>query len=399
MRLCILVVVVALTGSTLLARAQSGPAAPQPYARINRATINYFGPGREATADIGGPEIKIGVLVPLQGPQKEEGRTLVQAAQMALEDAPPNPLPGHRVILAVRDATGPWGRASGEIVKLVFDDDAVALVTGADGSVAHLAEQVGNRDGVPTLTLASDNSTTETNIPWLFRVSPSDADQARAFAQNIYSERRLHRVLLVSSRDHDGRVGSQAFQEAARRLAVPSPDQMEISTSAGDAESIAARIKATAPEAIVLWTESETAAQVLARIPPRLNNTPVYLCRKAASGSIRPAGETSKGEGKTESSLHGGLWVAALSDDVDPQLRKAFDRRYVARTGALPSREAYELYDAVGLVIQAVREVGPNRARVRDWLAGTSNFQGLSGIISFDGAGNNRAAVALVRLP
>jgi hypothetical protein len=56
------------------------------------------------------------------------------------------------------------------------------LITSANGGIAHQAEQVSNRLGVPILTLASDATTTEVKMPWLYRLGPSDVDQARMFA-------------------------------------------------------------------------------------------------------------------------------------------------------------------------------------------------------------------------
>jgi len=64
----------------------------------------------------------------------------------------------------------------------------------------------------------------------------------------------------------------------------------------------------------------------------------------------------------------------------------------------VPSLAAAEVYDAVRLLAAGLREAGPNRARLRDRLAKVSNFAGASGIISFDGAGNNQAEVALTPL-
>ncbi len=185
-------VAVAFLAATTAANAQSDSPTTPPYAAINREAINYAGPGRETARDLPGPEIKLGLLVPLQGPRQAAGEALRAAAQMALEDEAANPLPGgRRLALVVRDETGLWGRASSEIVRLVFDDRVVALLTSPEGTAAHLAEQVGNRVGVPVLTLASDSTTTQINIPWLFRIVPNDAAQARAFATNIYRERAL----------------------------------------------------------------------------------------------------------------------------------------------------------------------------------------------------------------
>src|SRR5208282_4875513 len=70
----------------------SAQAPPEPYAAIPRGAVNYLGPGRDAHHDLQGPEIKIGFLAPLTGPHQDEGKALLQAALLAIEDEAASPL-------------------------------------------------------------------------------------------------------------------------------------------------------------------------------------------------------------------------------------------------------------------------------------------------------------------
>jgi ABC-type branched-subunit amino acid transport system substrate-binding protein len=56
------------------------------------------------------------------------------------------------------------------------------------------------------------------------------------------------------------------------------------------------------------------------------------------------------------------------------------------------------MYDAVRMIAASLRLAGPNRARLRDSLAALGQYQGVSGFVAFDGAGNNRAEVSLTPL-
>ena len=403
-----LVVLASFTFAVAL-RAQTDAKAQQPYAAVNRAAIGYAGPGRETAHDLPGPEIKIGLLAPLQGPRKAEGEALRQAALLALEDEAGNPLPeGRRLALVVRDETGLWGRGASEIVRLVFDDRAVALVTSPEGNVAHLAEQVGNRVGVPVLTLSSDSTTTQINIPWLFRLVPNDAVQAQTIAEDIYRQRAFQKVLLITEHNHDGRVGQEEFEKAARALNASPPASIVIEGNPLDPDAV---VKASENmETVVLWTGPETAAKLVPRMREALPARPIYLCRKAAqmaledqaaSGHCRTCSHKTIGPSSTSlpssDQESGGIWVVSARPG-QPTARTEFERRYEARTGTVPSLAAAEVYDAVRLLAAGLRQSGPNRARLRDRLAKVSNFAGASGIISFDGAGNNQAEVALTPL-
>jgi branched-chain amino acid transport system substrate-binding protein len=407
--LCLSLVLLAILASAGPTCAQTDSKAQQPYAAINREAIGYAGPGRETAHDLPGPEIKIGLLAPLQGPRKAEGEALRQAAQMALEDEAGKPLPGgRRLAVVVRDETGLWGRGSSEIVRLVFDDQAVALITSPEGNAAHLAEQVGNRVGVPVLTLSSDSTTTQINIPWLFRIVPNDAVQTRIFAEEIYRKRAFQKVLLITERNHDGRVGGEEFDKAARALNASPPASIVIEANPLDPDAV---VKASENmEAVVLWTGPETVAKLVPRMREALPSRPIYLCRKAAQMAFEDQAArghcrtcSHKTIGPSPSSFpssdqqSGSIWVVSARPG-QPAARTEFEQRYEARTGTAPSLAAAEIYDAVRLIAAGLRKSGPNRARLRDSLAKVSDFAGVSGNISFDGAGNNQAEIALAPL-
>ena len=385
-----------LAGSPAAAQTDSAP--PKPYASINRDAVRYFGPGRGAAYDLAGNSVTIGIMLPLEGERTAEGRMLLQAAQLALEEEAANPLPdGRRLQLAVGDESGPWGQASNEIVRLIIEAHAVALITSAGGNIAHQAEQVSNKVGIPILTPSSDATTTETNIPWIFRLGPSDSDQAQAFAREIYRERGLSRVLLIFETDHDGRVGSEAFEKAGQRLRAPPPHAFAIPSSSRDARSVGAEIDARNPEAVVLWTGPQSASELLPFIRRKKPHVPVYLCSNAAQlvssgASESPIAPFASGERNVQE-----IWVAVSSGGSE-DVRREFERHFRERAGMAPSIAAAQAYDAVHVIAAALRRAGPNRARLRDLLAAGTENPGASGLISFDSAGNIRGDVVVVKL-
>ena len=68
----------------------------RPYAAIDRNAVTYNGPGRDAGSDLGGAEIRVGLLAPLTGPRQAEGEALRHAAELAIEEENANSQPGGR---------------------------------------------------------------------------------------------------------------------------------------------------------------------------------------------------------------------------------------------------------------------------------------------------------------
>jgi branched-chain amino acid transport system substrate-binding protein len=370
---------------------------PAPYASIAASGVSYAGPGRESSFDLKGPVIHIGILAPLKGPRKADGEAIVRAARMAIEDEGRKPLPGGLQLgLAVGDESGPaWGRVTDAVLRLVFSTHVVAIVTSANGSTAHLSEQVGNKIGVPILTLSTDATTTQINLPWIFRLAPSDAQQAQAIAQDVYRARGFERVLLVAERDHDGRMGGREFVEAARRLGAHGPATLAIDPLRPDAGALLAAIRKDSPQAIVFWTQPENARKLLEAIREKRIYAPIYLSQETAQAGSGLSFAPQSSAGVKDPSGAGIYTV-----DYRPEgtaTRESFARRYQSATGAYPSPVATEAYDAVRLVAQCVRKAGPNRARLRDQILRAQGIAGVAGKFSFDSQGNNRADVCLVR--
>jgi ABC-type branched-subunit amino acid transport system substrate-binding protein len=347
-----------------------------------------------------GETATIGAILPLHGPQQAEGETLLAALQVALEqEQARGPLPdGRKLILVARDESGPWGQASTEILKLVEQDHALVVLTSANGNIAHQAEQIANKLSFPILTFASDPTTTQTNVPWLFRLGPSDADQARVFGRRIYSELRLRKVLLVVQTDHDGRVGRAEFEKAARELKGPAPDVWELPPSPHNFESLAEVLRAKAPQAVVVWTDGTGREQLLAVIRKTTPLMPVFLSTKTAQLGTQGLGAglciTAVME---DQKLGDSFAVVSLSGRVDP-MRRDFEQAYRARTGALLGIAAFEAYEAVRLTAEGLRAAGANRILLRDYFANGGRFHGRPSIVPFDPAGNNVEEFTIVTI-
>ncbi len=359
-----------------------------PYATIPSGHATYSGPGRGHQDDLPAGSVRIGLLVPLTGPRKPEGEAILAAARIALEESKARGLS-----LAIGDETAsPWGPTADALIHLVMDDQVIAVLTSESGAVAHLTEQVGNRIGVPVLTLATDATTTEINLRWLFRLAPSDLAQARAFVEDIYSKRRLTRVLLVTARDHDGRAGAREFLAAVRNAGAPAPSTFTVDAQKPDVDAWLALLKHASPQAIVFWTSASIANALRSRMHSPCPGVALYLSQATADGYEEPDSYFSQSSDEVSGCR---AWTVA-SGPIGPGRARRFAELYRAKMNANPGPAALAAFDAVRLLCDGLQKSGPNRARLRDRLAEVTAYSGASGVISFDNQGNNQQPLRLV---
>jgi branched-chain amino acid transport system substrate-binding protein len=397
---CAALLVLSIVALPELAAAQDELTPKTPYATLDRSAVAYRGPGRETVANLPGTTVKIGLLLPLQGARASEGQSLLEAAKLALaEEKAAGPLTdGRHMELAVRNEAERWGQASSEMVQLISEEQVAALITSSDGNIAHQAEQIANKIGIPIVTLASDATTTRINIPWIFRMGPSDEDQSRAIAAQVYRDGGVKKVLLLVETDHDGRVGAEEFEKAVQHLQGAPPERLEIASSELHLETIAAQVNASEAKAIVLWTSSPLAGRILSILRQGDLVRPIYLCRKAAGLVAGNAFASSEEETLARNQIPGGVWVTASAAGATNKATSQFAKRYREKTGVWPSSEALQIYDAVRLVAKSLRVTGANRTRLRDYLAAGNRFDGLSGTTVFDSAGNTLRDTQILRI-
>jgi branched-chain amino acid transport system substrate-binding protein len=368
--------------------AQDSSPSPQPYAVMNRGSVSYQGPGRGSSSDIQSATIAIGIVLPLQGKGALRGKLLQQAAQIALdeENASGAMLDGKRFSLVVRDESEQWGQASNAIVQLITQDEVVAVITSTDGRIAHQAEQIANKLDEPILTLSSDSTTTSINIPWIFRVGPSDAEQARVISDDIYGSKIPRKVLLIAESDHDGRIGADVFMKMVASGGLSPASRIDADGAPEVAGELVQKIESNKPDAIVVWSGPELSLSLLRALEDRERTASIYLSQKAAG--FLPLNSAP------------GLPIRFLGLPNRPEREnELFRTRYRQATGEAPGVAAQQIYSAVHTVISAVRQVGPNRARLRDYLATGGPGDSRAGTITFDPAGNSHQVPALISLP
>jgi ABC-type branched-subunit amino acid transport system substrate-binding protein len=148
----------------------------KPYARVGENGVSFNGP---AVADAPAGESIIAVFGPGAG---------------RLASAPG---------IATVDSDVPWGKASSDLVKLMYDPHTIAVIA-TERKAAHLALQLANKLYIPVLALTDDSTLTSANIPWIFRLpaatSLEDAlRRVREAARRAGPNRQRVRDLLALS--------------------------------------------------------------------------------------------------------------------------------------------------------------------------------------------------------
>jgi branched-chain amino acid transport system substrate-binding protein len=364
----------------------------KPYRTFYTEPLPYNGPGRAYPEPVGLKTVRIGLIAPLgEVPEKENGLGLQRGVEMAMAEA--NAAGGYRDLpfeIVLRPDQALWGSSSNTVIDLAYREDVWAIIGSIDSNTTHVALRVAFKAEVPMLNVGSGDPTmTETGIPWVARCTPDDRQISYRLAELLFQEMDLTRVAVLRSNNRYGRFGIREFRDAARRLQRPLPLEVQFPPDETDFTSALDRVIAADPQALVLWARAPEAARALRQLRARGIKIPVAGTDRLASRLfLGLAGADAEGIIATS-------WLAPGRND---RTWTEFVRRYSDRHGEEPEAFAAYGYDAANMVIDAVREKGLNRARIRDYLMGIRHYEGVAGPMQLNETANSITPPHLVQV-
>jgi branched-chain amino acid transport system substrate-binding protein len=325
--------------------------------------------------------VRVACVLPLTSSFKDRARTQSLGARLALEERGT----GLGVDVELFDEDDGYDRGRTEAIarKLAADASVVAVVGPPSTEMTLPSAPVYHEAGLAHVATAATNPTL-TRQGWrtFFRVVANDTQHCRDAA--AFAVRRLgaRRIVIIQ----DGTVWAKdvaaGFRDAVAALGLAAPTIIEARERANRTyDDVAALVAAGAPD-LVFVAAHETVAVPLA---PQLREAGV-AAPFFAPNALKPFPYIAT----PGHAAAGPYYTNVIADPRVNADAAALATRYTARFGEEPTLYMTEAYDAMGLILDAVRRTGPQptRARVRDAIAATRAYQGVSGSITFDANGD-----------
>jgi branched-chain amino acid transport system substrate-binding protein len=208
-----------------------------------------------------------------------------------------------------------------------------------------------------------------------------------ALARHAVTELGLRRIILLTSGDHDGRTGTLEILPALGRLRSPPVLHLSFDASQTDFSQHLDRVSSTPADAILLWGPPEPCCRLLVALRGRGVTLPFF----GPPTVFLPSFIEKAGAGAN------GLTTCRLTWGGDEARWQGFEEAFETRYGEKPGADAALAYDAATIIVEAIRESGLNRARIRDAVAEMSGFSGVCGKVTWDNGGGNIVCPVLVQ--
>lgn len=322
--------------------------------------------------------IKVGFFGALTGPTAtfaisgKNGATLAVAELNAAGG-----ILGKPIVLLAEDDRGEASEAASSVSKLITRDHVVALIGENASSRTLAAAPIAQSYKVPMISPSSTNVEVTKKGDYVFRVCFIDPYQGRALATFARRDLKAKTAAILVDARSDYSVGlAEAFRASFESAGGRIVSELKYTEGDSDFSAQLTAIRPMQPDVLVV-PGYYTDAGLIARQARSLGLTATLL---GADGWDSPKLVEIGGEAMEGSYLSNHYSV----DDPSPAVRR-FVEAYKAKYGSEPDSIAALSYDAARLLADAIERAGSTEGRrVRDALASTKDFAGVTGTITMD---------------
>jgi branched-chain amino acid transport system substrate-binding protein len=311
------------------------------------------------------------------GPWEEAyGKANKQGIQLAMDEINASPAWANKRQLQIvfPDDSGS-GVVASRIAQGFVDTARYVAVVGHVNSGAMVAAAHVYDGNLPAVATTATSPALTGISPWAFRVIPSDSANAQTIAR--FADRLGHkRAAILYENNAYGRGLAENFQKNFSGTVISIDPIAE-----GADQSFEAYVswyKGTRPD--VVFVAGTGASGLVFLKEARRQELAVDLI--GGDGWQTLAGEP----------VADGIYVGAPFSAQDPRPEvRTFVEAYKRKYNATPDGNAALAYDATKLLAYAVERVGPDRVKIREFLASLANaggFQGVTGPIRFSDGGD-----------
>jgi len=313
----------------------------------------------------------------------------VHGAEMAIINAnEQGGLMGVKFQLVYRSMEGPWGTGSKQAVDLIFEEKVWALLGVHDGRNAHLVEQAAAKSEVVFLSAWSGDPTlSQAFVPWFFNCVPNDNQQAESLISEIYNHRKFRKVTVIHGNDYDSKMMLNSFTKSAVKQGESDPLLLNYENYSERMENLTGKLREESTDCIVLFCQPSASLKTIKQIKKAGLNLPVY-------GSLNILNEN---ELSAEQLQEFDNLLMIPSGEWQETGKLKFMKDYEKKYGKMPGLAASYSYDAVKIIIEAIKEAGSSdREKIQKSLEKMSH-KGITGFIQFEERGNRIGKFEIMR--
>jgi branched-chain amino acid transport system substrate-binding protein len=331
------------------------------------------------TGTASGDTIKIGGLAPLTGSVSVYGNATNNGVLLAVKAAnDAGGINGKKIQYICYDEKGDATEAVNAYNKLVENDKVVALVGDVTSTPTLAVAQQAVNDNLPMISATATAAGVTTTGENVFRACVTDPFQGEMMAS--YTKKKLGAktaAILYNMADDYSSGVAEAYKQAAEAEGITIVAEEKFQTNDVDFKSQLTSIKGKNPDVLFL----PVYYQDLAQIAVQVKQTGVKAKLMGVDGWD---GVLDKIDKSNADALQGSYFCSQYTAESTDSKVQDFIKAYKAAYKAEPNMFSVLGYDAMNMMIQAIKDAGSTDSDAVIKAMAALKFKGLTGDITFD---------------
>ena len=336
--------------------------------------------------------IKVGEYASLTGKEAAFGQSSHMGTALAVDDLnAAGGVLGKQIQLITEDDQSQAGQPSTDVRKLISDDGVVAVLGEVASSRSLEAAPVCQQNQIPMISPSSTNPKVTQVGDYIFRVCFIDPFQGTVMANFGAKTLKLKTAAVLTDVSSDYSEGlAKFFKDSFTASGGKIVAEQNYSGGDKDFSAQLTAIKAENPDGIF--------------VPGYYTEVGLIVLQARQLGINVPLFGGDGWDGKPLVSIGGqALEGTYFSDHFSPldtnELVQSFVKRFQAKFNSTPDAMAALGYDSAMIMADAMKRAGTTDGpKVRDALAATKNFPGVTGNITIDAARNASKPAVIIEL-
>ena len=348
------------------------------------ACLTLLGAGAACAQD---RVIRIGGLFAMSGPGSYFGVQDKQGIELAIEELNKAGVNGYKFEVQYEDSACSPLPAT-QAAKRLLEQYKPQIALGEECSDATLAIMpLMEQAKVPLLNAGSSSiKITDPGNPWTFRIMPNEVMQGVDIANNAYKRLNARTAVLLYENTNAGIGNAKVFGDTFKALGGQILADIGFGRDVNDFTAIATRIAGLGHVDVIPTYTLEgqglriTQALAQARVTRGGDGHAIQL------GTIwLPFGF----ERKAGRAALGYVRIVQFDPTDQREIVQGFVRSFKAKYNQEPTHINAHAYDQILVIADAVRRGGTDPQSIRDVLAATKGFSGVTGSVEFDKSNQN----------
>jgi len=332
--------------------------------------------------------VKIGEAAPVTGPASYLGKDTENGARLAIEEINQTGLViGGRKVTLIFDAQDDAGdpRQATQVAQKLVDDKVVAVVGHMQSGSTIPASKIYSDAGIVQVSPSATNPAyTQQGFKTAYRVVATDAQQGPTLADYAAKTLKVKTIAIVDDSTAYGQGLAVEFEKQAKADGITVLSHDASTDKAVDFRAILTKIKGEKPDAIMYGGLDGTGGPFVKQAKQ------LGIAVKVLAGDGLCADDLAKLAGDAADNVICSIAGAPL---LKMARGPAFVERYKKRFGYAPVLNSPFAYDAVGVIVDAMKRAQSAEAAKILAAMPATDHQGVLGRTQFDSKGDLRHGV------